>query len=113
MTIKPYGNEEQSIQRRIGFTLRCGPELDPLIVSRQKGSLIWTAGKQKDVRVQWLRGFLQEHKEVAQDEAQEAFETAGHGKRSTFFKTVKQLGLDVLCAKAEFGGKGLIKWAGP
>lgn len=113
MTIKPYGNEEQSIQRRIGFTLRCGPELDPLIVSRQKGSLIWTAGKQKDVRVQWLRGFLQEHKEVAQDEAQEAFETAGHGKRSTFFKTVKQLGLDVLCAKAEFGGKGLIQWVGP
>ena len=51
ITMKPYGNEDQSIQRRIGFTLRCGPELDPLIVSRQKGSLVWTAGRQKDVRV--------------------------------------------------------------
>jgi len=113
MTIKPYGNEEQGIQRRIGFTLRCGPELDPLIVSRQKGSLIWTAGKQKDVRVTWLRDLIREEREVPYQTALEAFEAAGHGKDRTFRNTLNQLGMDVARTKDGFEGGKVIRWAGP
>jgi archaellum biogenesis ATPase FlaH len=112
ITIKSYGSEEQGIQRRIGFTLRCGPELDPLIVSRQKGSLLWTAGKQKDVRVRWLRDYLKDAKEVAYATATEDFGAAGHGVERTFRRALKDLGLDAHCDKDGFGGAKVIRWVG-
>lgn len=110
ITMKSYGSEEQGIQRRIGFTLRCGPEIDPLIVSRQKGSLLWTAGKQKDVRARWLRDYLKEAKEVAYATATEDFGAVGHGVERTFRRALKDLGLDVHCDKDGFGGAKVIRW---
>lgn len=112
ITIKPYGNEEQGIQRRIGFTLRCGPEMDPLIVTRQKGSLIWTAGKQKYVRVRWLRDFLRENQEIEYQKALGEFNEAGHGSTTVFSKALRELERagDVVSVKDDFGGGKVIRW---
>lgn len=112
ITMRPYGNEEHGIQRRIGFILRCGPELDPIILSRQRGSLLWRAGKQKHVRVKWLCDYVRSERKVEYQQAQEVFKEAGHGSERTFRDTLKQLGADIHCGKDGFGGTATIEWMG-
>ncbi len=114
ITIKSYGKEEQSIQRRIGFTLRCGPEIDHLIITRQKGSLIWTAGKQKHVRVRWLRELVQANQEIEYQRALDEFKEAGHGSTTVFSKALGELERagDVVSVKDDFGGGKVIRWVG-
>jgi len=60
----------------------------------------------------WLRDLLREEMEIARETAEERFEAAGHGKKSTFATALKQLGADALITKDGFGGKGMLKWVG-
>ena len=114
ITIKSYGKEEQSIQRRIGFTLRCGPEIDHLIITRQKGSLIWTAGKQKHIRVKWLRELVRDSQEIEYQKALGEFKEADHGSSTVFSKALRELERagDAVSVKDEFGGGKVIRWVG-
>ncbi len=112
ITLRPYGNDEQAIQRRIGLTLRCGPEVEPIIVSRQRGSLLWTAGKQKDVRAIWLRNLVRGEKTIAHQEAFELFQAAGHGGDRVYRTTLKAIERDVRSQKDGFGGEYVLTWIG-
>lgn len=93
LNLMPYGEQGSAIRLKLSFTLRNGPPLDPLIVSRAQGEFLYHAKPQTDDSVEWLLSFINSDGKdrIPKDEALERYKESGRTSEYSFRKAIDVL----------------------
>ncbi len=90
LNLMPYGEQGPAPRLKLSFTLRNGPPLDPLIVSRAQGEFLYHAKPQTDDSVDWLKSLINSdgRGKIPKDEIWERYKESGRGSEYSFRKAI-------------------------
>lgn len=93
LNLMSYGEQGSAIKLKLSFTLRNGPPLDPLIVSRAQGEFLYHAKFQTDDTVEWLLSFINQdgRDKIPKNEIWERYRESERGSEYSFRKAVDVL----------------------
>lgn len=91
LNLMPYGEQGTATRIKLSFTLRNGPPLDPLIVSRSQGEFLYHAVGQTDDVVEWFEALLKAEGSIERDEAWDRYKASGRTGEKAFKRAMDVL----------------------
>lgn len=91
LNLMPYGEQGKAIRLKLSFTLRNGPPLDPLIVTRGEGEFLFHAVGQTNDTAEWLEGLLKQEGRIEREAAWERYKASGKTGEWAFRKALEVL----------------------
>lgn len=91
LNLMPYGEQGTAARLKLSFTLRNGPPMEPLVVSRKEGEFLFHAVGQTDDVVEWAEDILKSEGSMERDALLDAYKASGRTGEKSFKRA-----LDVL-----------------
>ncbi len=77
LNLIPYGEQETTVRLKLSFTLRNGPPLSHLIVTRRKDEFLFRAQEQTDDSIAWLEELLKSEGTIEREECWKKYKESG------------------------------------